>query len=286
MLGFIGLGHMGEPMATNLALARGEDLTVWSRSTSAYLALERAGARTAATVDEVFAASETVLLMLAGAEAVDDVLRRDAPERFRTLVRGHTVVHMGTTRPDYSLDLGRALHAAEARYVEAPVSGSRTPALAGELIAMVAGEPAAVTHVEPMLEPMCAKVFRCGAAPKALRMKLAVNLFLIVQVVGLAESVNLARRAGLDLAVFRDVLDSGPMASAVSRIKLAKMVDGDHAPQAALADVLYNAVLVGEAVGEAATTGPLIEVCRRLLAEGVDLGHGLDDMSAVISAWG
>lgn len=120
---------------------------------------------------------------------------------------------MGTTSTRYSQDLATDVRAAGGRYVEAPVSGSRKPAEAGELVGMVAGDPADVSAVRPLLAPMCAWIVDCGRVPDALAMKLAVNLFLITMVTSLTEAFHFAQRSGLDLDKFREVLDSGPMAA-------------------------------------------------------------------------
>ncbi len=78
-------------------------------------------------------------------------------------------------------------------------------------------------------------------------MKLAVNLFLITQVTGLTEAFHFADRHGLDRARFLDVLDAGPMASSVSRMKAPKLLARDFAVQAAATDVLKNNRLIAEA---------------------------------------
>src|SRR5204863_1145983 len=115
-------------------------------------------------------------------------------------------------------------------YVEAPVSGSRVPAERGALVGMVSGNPTAIQSIEPLLAPLCAKVFACGRVPNALRTKLAVNHFLITMVAALGETTQAARAAGIDLSILQEVLDAGPMASDVSRIKLDKLVRGDFSP--------------------------------------------------------
>jgi 3-hydroxyisobutyrate dehydrogenase len=280
--GFIGLGVMGQPMALNLARA-GEPLVVWNRSADKCAPLHAAGAAVATSAAEVFAQARTVILMLADGAAIDAALGRNTAG-FAANVASHTIVHMGTTSPTYSLALEADIRAAGGRYVEAPVSGSRKPAEAGQLVAMLAGDPDAVAAVRPLLAPVCHEVFVCGAAPSALLMKLAVNLFLITMVTGLAESAHFARRHGLDLQQFRAVLDAGPMASSVSRVKVAKLVDEDFAVQAAIADVLKNNQLVADAARQARLASPLLDVCHALYAETVALGHGQDDMVAVLRA--
>lgn len=279
-VGFLGLGVMGQPMALNLVDA-GTPLAVWNRTPARCAPLLAAGAAVAAGPAEVFAAADTVLLMLADDVAVDEVLGRRTPA-FAELVAGHTVVHMGTTSPGYSRGLAADVAAAGGRYVEAPVSGSRVPAVRGELIGMVAGD--AVDEVRPLLAPVCRETFACGAVPNALLMKLAVNLYLITMVTGLAEAAHFAAGHGLDLRLFEAVLARGPMASAVSRGKAAKLVARDFDVQASIANVLENNRLVARAARDAGLASPLLDVCHALYRETAALGQGESDMVAVLHA--
>jgi 3-hydroxyisobutyrate dehydrogenase len=281
-IGFLGLGLMGRPMALNMARA-GTPLLVWNRTPAKTEELRAAGARVASSPAEVFAAADIVILMLAGEEAIDEVLGRGTPA-FGAQVAGRTIVPMGTTSPSYSRGLETDVRAAGGRYVEAPVSGSRKPAEAGQLVAMLAGEETAAQAIRPLLKSMCHQTTVCGAVPNALYMKLAVNLYLITMVTGLAEAVHFADRHGLDMRQFLAVLDAGPMASSVSRVKALKLVDQDFAAQAAAADVLMNNRLVADAARDSDLASPLLDVCHRLYDETVVLGHGGSDMVAVVRA--
>lgn len=281
-LGFLGLGHMGEPMATRL-VEDGTDVVVWTRTAARTRPLVERGAVAASTPADVFAACEVVLLMLANGDAVDEVLGRTT-DGFAVPVARRTIVNMGTVAPEWSLALEAQLAGAGARFVEAPVSGSRVPAQQGALVAMLAGDAAALDDVEPLLSPMTATRIRCGPVPRALETKLAVNVFLIAMVTGLAEAVAFAERRGVDLPTLRDVLDAGPMASSVSRVKLASLLDGDLTAQAAIRDVHYNNRMILAAAESAAASTPLLTVCGELLAEAESLGLGGADMIAVIAA--
>jgi 3-hydroxyisobutyrate dehydrogenase len=264
--GFIGLGVMGQPMALNLARA-GTALVVWNRSADKCEPLRAAGARVAASPAEVFGQARVVILMVSDGAAIDSVLGRDTPA-FRTNVARHTIVHMGTTSPDYSRGLEADIRAAGGSYVEAPVSGSRKPAEAGQLVAMLAGEREAMEEVRPLLQPICREAIICGRVPTALLMK----------------SVHFADRHGLDLQRFLAVLDAGPMASNVSRVKALKLVIGDFAVQASSSNVLENTRLIAEAARQADLASPVLDLCQALYAETVALGHGQSDVVAVIRA--
>lgn len=281
-LGFIGLGTMGEPMALNLVRA-GTPLLVWNRSAKRSECLAQAGAEVAQDAAEVFERCAVVILMLADGAATDMVLGRGTPA-FQQRVSGHTVVAMGTVQPHYSATLAADIRAAGGRYVEAPVSGSCIPAQAGQLVAMLAGEAEDLAAVRPLLAPMCRDVFDCGAVPNALRMKLAVNIFLITLVTGLAEAGHFACQYGLDMECFAAILEAGPMASRVSRNKAVKLVQRDLARQAGISDVLKNCRLVVEAARHASLVSPLMDVCATLYSETENLGLGNEDMIAVVRA--
>ena len=103
-------------------------------------------------------------------------------------------------------------------------------------------------------------------------------------VTGLTESVHFAERQGIDLALFADVLNAGPMASDVSRVKLGKLVAQDYSVQAAITDVLKNSRLVAEAARSIGIASPLLDASHALYGETEALGLGTSDMVAVIRA--
>jgi 3-hydroxyisobutyrate dehydrogenase len=279
-IGFAGLGLMGEAMATNLAKDH-PGLLVWNRSKAKVAAPVAAGATAAASLDELFTRASVVFLMLANEAAMNAVLDRHGPE-FDRRMREHTIVHMGTTSPAFSKQLETDIRASGGSYVEAPVSGSRVPAENGALAAMLAGEPEGVNEVGPLLRSMCSMTAQCGAVPNALLTKLAVNLYLITSVTGLAEASHFASRLGLDFSNVLDVINGGPLGSDVTRVKGAKLCSRDFAPQATIKDVLMNAELVAEAARGGGIAAPLISQCCSLFRSAVASGEGGSDMAAVV----
>jgi len=281
-LGFIGLGTMGHPMALNLTRA-GHPLTVWNRSPHKSEQLRDAGATVVESVADVFRRCDVVFLMLIDSAAVDHVLQRGTP-MFAAMLSGRTVVNMSSVEPEYSCRLEKDIRDAGGRFVEAPVSGSRVPAETGQLVAMVAGDRSVVSDVSPMLRPMCHEVVFCGPAGSGLRMKLAVNIVMLVLATGLAEAVHFADRQQLNRELLQTVLNAGPMASAFSRMKLAKLVADDYSAQAFARDGCNSTRLITNAARDAHVAASLMIVCRQLYEETVALGHGGDDMISVIRA--
>lgn len=276
--GFIGLGLMGSAIASRLLTA--QPLVVWNRTPAACEPLAAAGAEVARTAAEVFARCRTVFVMVTDEGATDDILSFDEGR-----LRERTLVQMSTVSPAHSAALNDRVMRAGGRYVEAPVSGSRQPALSGQLVGLLAGDPEAMGEVAEMLRPACGSVYRCGTPPEAMQMKLAVNVFLIALVTGLAESFHFAEGHGLDVELLGSILASGPMSSAVSEMKSGKLLKRDFSAQAAVADVLKNAELVTASAAGKGIEAVLLNDCARLFSEASALGHGNDDMVAVISAY-
>lgn len=279
-IGFVGLGTMGFPMASRL-LAAGVPLWVWNRTPGRCAPLVERGAVEAATLESLFAACSTVMMMLLNQEAIDATLLRGLPG-FEDRVNGRTLVMLGTTSADYSAGLAADVQCHGGRYLEAPVSGSRGPAEEGELIGMLAGDPDVAASAEPLLRAFCRQVVNCGPVPSALRLKLAVNHYLIVLVAALAEATKAAEAAGVDLEIFRDVLDSGPMASSVSRAKLQKLVTTEFTPEAAIRDVGQIACLARDQALSAGAETDLIGGAARMFASAQRRGLSDLDMSAVL----
>jgi 3-hydroxyisobutyrate dehydrogenase len=283
IIGFIGLGAMGGPMALNLQKA-GFRLLLWNRTAAKAEALLKGGAELAADPAEVFRRCPVVLTMLVDGPALDQVLGRGTPS-FQGRVRNRLLLNLATHSPAYARGLAADLHAMGGRYAEAPVSGSRVPAEQGKLVAMAAGEPADLERLHPLLSAMCRKVVPCGAVPGGTLMKLSTALYNIAIITALSESLHFAASQGLDLGRFNDVLLEGPMASEVAQVKAPKIARRDFSVQASVANVLEVNQLVVEAAREAGIPTPLADACRRIHERTLALGLGEEDMVAVLKAY-
>jgi len=281
-IGFIGLGTMGTPMALNLKKA-GFPLLVWNRTESKLAPLIEAGAMVARTAEEVFYRCRVIILMLVDGQATDTVLARGRAD-FVSRVWDRTLVNMATIPPEYSAALASDVRAAGGRFVEAPVSGSRKPAEDGQLVCMIAGALPDISAVFPLISAMCRNAVNCGEVPQATYMKLAVNLFLSTLVTGLAEAVHFAEQQHLRLPLLEAVLNAGPMASAISQVKLTKFVNQDFSVQASITNVRENVRLIIAAARTAGLASPLLDICDALYEEAKVHGHGEEDMAAVIRA--
>ena len=276
-VGLAGLGTMGLPIARRL-IATGIDLGVWNRSPARAAAPE--GARVSDSFAALLAGHDIVLLMLIDEAAADAVLQRSG-DGLGVDVAGKLIVQMGTTSLDHSRALQRAIEAGGGRYVEAPISGSRIPAERGELVAMIAGAADDKARVMPLFERFTASVVDCGEVPQALAMKLASNLLLGPIMVGLIDATAFARRAGLDMELFGNVLLGGQMASPILRAKLAKLLADDHSPHAAIGNVIVSAGTALDAATALGLDRTLLRACLDRFVAAADAGLAGEDVTAM-----
>ncbi|PNP49832.1 hypothetical protein THARTR1_09362 [Trichoderma harzianum] len=274
-VGFLGLGVMGTPMALNLC--RRFPTTVWNRTASKCAALVQAGARLSQTPAKVVEQSDVIFTMMFDGPAIRSVIDDD----FRKALRGKTLVNTSSVSVEFSQSLAKEVQEAGGKFIEMPVSGSKVPAETGNLVGMMAGDQAECERIRPFVEPITSAAVYCGPIGAGLKTKYAVNIFLITVTAGLAESMNLARAQGLNLEAFSSALDAGPLASAYSKIKLAKMAKLDWSAQAAVKDCYNSTELIRTAAKAAEAKTPLIQVCNSLYKQAIDSGLEDEDMIAV-----
>jgi len=205
-IGFIGLGHMGASMATNLVKA-GHDVTVYNRSPGKSAALIELGARAGTSVADACAGS-VVVSMLADDEAASDVALGEGGI-IRHLARDAVHVSMSTISVALSRRLAQAHAQAQQGYVTAPVFGRPDIAQAARLFIVAAGEAAAVDACRPLFAAMGQKTTVIGTDPSAANLvKLSGNFLLACAIEALGEAVALVAKAGIDPLAYVEFLTS------------------------------------------------------------------------------
>ncbi len=205
-VGFIGLGRMGIPMASNL-MKGGYALTVYDINKRAVDELAAKGARAAASPAAVASAVDTVLLSLPTPPIVREVaLGRDGVSSGSKV---KTVIDLSTTGATVAREIAAALAKKGMTGVDAPVSGGVSGAVKGTLAVMVACARPLYTELEPMLRSI-GKVFHIGERPgMGQTMKLCNNLLSATAVAATSEAVVFGVKAGLDPKVMIDVINAG-----------------------------------------------------------------------------
>ena len=196
VIGFIGLGIMGRPMAKNL-LKAGYPLVVHSRSRGPVDEIARSGAKVGNSPRDVAAQSDVVITMLPNSPDVELVaLGRDGIiEGARP---GLLFVDMSTISPIVSKKVGEALAAKSVKMLDAPVSGGERGAIDGALSIMVGGDKAVFDAVLPIFQAMGKTITHLGPLGFGGFTKLANQIIVAVNLTALAEALTLAKKAGLD----------------------------------------------------------------------------------------
>lgn len=211
-VGFIGLGIMGRPMALNL-LKHGHSLTVWARREEAMRPLLDAGARRAANPAAAAGAAEVVFTVLPDAPDVRAVLLGEQGLA-KGAREGLIAVDMSTIYPMAARELAVELKALGIEFLDAPVSGAETGAIAATLAIMVGGSAAAFERVKPLFDCMGKSVIHLGESGAGQAAKAANQIITGGNLLIIAEAFCFARKNGVDPAKLKAVLMSG---SAYSR---------------------------------------------------------------------
>ncbi len=206
MIGFVGLGVMGEPMCRNLAAKSGHAVVAFDTDPAPLARL--AGVRAAGCLADVAEDATAVFLMLPGGPQLADACRR--PDGLLARCRpGQTVVDCGTSPVELTRELAAAFATIGVDYADAPVARTRFAAEAGTLSIMVGAEPAVFARIRPLLACCGSDIAHCGGVGAGQVVKLMNNMVLTETVVALSEALAIARAAGVDGAVLFETLMAG-----------------------------------------------------------------------------
>jgi 3-hydroxyisobutyrate dehydrogenase-like beta-hydroxyacid dehydrogenase len=278
-IGFLGLGNMGQAIASNL-LKGGHPLLVWNRSPQATQPLVELGAEAVAEPAQAFAA-DVVFSMLADDKALRSVLidsgllaRLKAP-----LIH----VNLATIAVTFADELAELHQAQGVDYIAAPVMGRPNVAAAAQLNILAAGPEKAIDTVQPLLDLIGRKTWRLGEkASQANAMKLATNFLLVSAVQAMSEASVLVSRHGLKSADLVDLVSStiftGPVYSGYGAL-----IGQRHYEPAAFKAVLglKDVDLILAAASQVSVQMPSAEMIRANLQAAVEHGDGEKDLAVL-----
>ncbi|MGK8891568.1 3-hydroxyisobutyrate dehydrogenase [Burkholderia gladioli] len=205
-IGFIGLGHMGAPMALNLVKA-GHEVRAFDLSEDALRLVADGGAKLAGSAREVAEGAEFVITMLPAAVHVRRALT-DENGVLAGLAPGATVIDSSTIDPASAQAFGELVRERGGAFVDAPVSGGTGGAAAGTLTFMVGGSVAEFERVTPVLTGMGRNVVHCGPTGMGQVAKVCNNLVLGISMAGVAEAMSLGVALGIDPKVLGGILNT------------------------------------------------------------------------------
>ena len=270
-VGFIGLGIMGGAMSMNL-LKAGFPLTIWNRTSDKMRPLLEAGAKPAKSPKEVAERSDIVIDMVTDSKDVEEVLL--GPGGVIHGARpGTIVVDMSTISPIVTREIARKLGEKGIRMLDAPVSGGDIGARNATLSIMVGGEADAFEECLPIFQAMGKTITHIGGHGDGQICK-AVNQILVgVNVLGVAEALMFASKAGVDVDKVLAAVAGGAAGSWQLTNNGPKMLKGDYAPGFKVKDYIKDLRIIMETAAETKTplmgTAVVQQMFRNLDAEGL-----------------
>jgi 3-hydroxyisobutyrate dehydrogenase-like beta-hydroxyacid dehydrogenase len=275
-IAFLGLGIMGQPMASNLVKA-GHEVTVWNRTPK-----EVEGARMAASPAEAARGAEVVWTCVSDTNAVESVLfgPQGVVEAFS---EGQVFVDSSTISPTATRKFAERVLAKGAQYVDAPVTGSKVGAENGTLIFIVGGEESAIEKLKPLFAATGKKFFRMGETGKGQAAKLVMNLQIAMIYEGFAEALTLATKLGVDAQTLIPLIEASMVKSGVVEYKAPFVLRRDFSPNFPLRLMRKDIMLAREAAREARVKLPGLEMIEEIYDMATEDGHENLDYAATLT---
>ena len=286
-IAFIGLGHMGCPMAANLQEA-GHRVTAFDLSADALAKAREQGLQVAASAAEAVEGAQVVVSMLPASRHVESLFLGDDGLLAR-LAPGTLVIDCSTIAPASAQKVAQAAVARGHAMLDAPVSGGTAGAAAGTLTFIVGGDAAVLERARPVLQAMGKNIFHMGAAGAGQVAKLCNNMALGVIMAVTGEALALGAAHGLDARVLSQMMAvstgrswatevCNPWPGVLENAPASRGYTGGFGSDLMLKDM---GLAVEAAMGVGATI-PLGELARNLYAMNRQAGRGGLDFSSVV----
>lgn len=283
LLGFIGLGNMGRPMAANLS-RKGFPLRVYDVSPDRVSMLTSVGAEAATDIRGIATACDIVFTMLPDSAAVQEVVggRGGLLEHGR---RGATIVDMSTIDPRVTDRLAADAATSGFSFADAPVGRLASHAERGESLFMVGADAETFARIKPMLDAMGTTVHHCGPAGAGMRTKLVNNYLAIISCQLNAEAIALSQRFGLSLEKTLEVIHGTTATN--GQLKIAwptKVLKNDLEPGFTVDLAHKDLTLIVEAANDARVPVLVAAAAREAFSTARSEGYGAKDFSVVVDA--
>jgi 4-hydroxybutyrate dehydrogenase / sulfolactaldehyde 3-reductase len=281
IIGFIGLGTMGAPMARNI-LNKGHRLIVSDVAPAAVASLTAAGATAATTPKEVAAGSEVVITMLPDGPDVERVAL-GADGIVAGIRPGSVYIDMSTIDPDTTRRIGEAVAVKGAAMIDSPVGKTADHAVAGTLTLMVGGPAEIVARCRPLLDCMGTDFFHCGGLGAGQTMKLINNLLATAVSEASIEALVTGTKSGLALDTMMSVLRTTMAWNNALAIALPKRpLAGDFSPGFMLKLAHKDCRLALQMADGLGVAAPVGRAAFASLDEAMQRGLADDDVGALL----
>lgn len=272
-IGFIGLGNMGHPMAKNLEKA-GFPLSVYNR-TSGKAESFKDQSTVSKTVSELVKNSDIIFTMLTN----DDAVKAVYEEVLSLNIEEKLFIDMSTISPEKSNEIAKAVKIKEAGFIDAPVAGSTKPAADGTLIIMAGAEEKDLQRALPYLEKLAKQIKHLGENGKGIAAKLSVNYFISTIYQGLAETILLSDKLGIERKDMLEIINESASGSGATKVKTPLLINENYEPAFAL-DLMLKDILLAKNAG---ADFPLSKTLIETYQSAHENGFGKDDVIGIIN---
>ena len=281
-IGFIGMGTMGRPMALNLIKA-GYKLRVFNRTMSKAEELIALGAHACESCQEAAHGASVVITMLSDSPVVKEAILGEHGA-LKGCSPGTVIVDMSTISPSVAADIAKHCKNAGFDFIDAPVSGGESGAIAGTLSVMVGGSEEALENVRELLNVLSSKITYMGESGKGQAAKLCNQVICGLNILAACEGLSLGASLGLDHSLLLDAICGGAAGSWMLSNLAPKMVDNDWAPGFRIALQQKDLRLALESAAEKKL--PLVGtgVVQQLFRSAEAMGYGEDGTQALYRA--
>ncbi|XP_071846382.1 cytokine-like nuclear factor N-PAC isoform X2 [Apostichopus japonicus] len=278
-IGFVGLGLMGTGMVMNL-IKTGHNVTVWNRTPEKCEEIMKAGAEKADSVFDLVSKCDITFSMVSDSEALRAIVYGEKGAS-AGMTEGKAFVDMSTVDIGTITGVEAAISSRGGRFLEAPVSGSVSPAMEGSLIILAAGDKEVYDECQSCFQAMGKKAFFLGDIGNGARIKLVLNLIGGNIMCGLAEGMALAEKAGLSQSVLLEVLNLGSLASPLVCGKGNAIIAGKFPPAFPLKYQQKDFRLALAMADQVEQPLPVSAAAHEVYKRAKNHGFGDSDMSAV-----
>lgn len=282
-IGFIGLGTMGAPMASNL-LRAGYPVTVYNRTASKAAPLTELGATVAASPKEAAAGADVVITMVSNDDSIIEVYEGDNGV-LAGIRSGTTVIDCSTISPALVQRLAKQIAALGSTFLDAPVTGSSPAAIDGTLVFMVGGSVETLAQVMDLFDTMGKKVLHMGDNGSGAVAKLAHNTIVGINNLALAEGFAIAAKSGLPADRFLELVQLGSAGSKAAELKGRKIIEHDFTNQFSLALMLKDLKLASSLTDGSGIPAPMLNLAKSLFQAGQTQGFGDEDLSSIVKVY-
>lgn len=280
-IAFLGLGAMGARMAANL-IKSGHQVTVWNRTSAAAEPLVAVGARQAATPKEAAVGADFVMAMVRDDAASRQIWLDPHTGALAGMSAGAMAIESSTLTPHWVQALGQQMTVRGLGFLEAPVSGSRPQAEAGQLIYLIGGEKQLLERAKPILMATGSAIHHVGALGHGALTKLATNALLGIQVTALAEIIGLLQHNGADVPTVLGAIAGTSVWAPVANYLASSMVNDHFAPQFPIGLLEKDFGYAIQAAG-AVEQVPTMAAARKIFQQAIAQGLGEQNMTGVVT---